>query len=343
MTAAPLHDLGLSIPVLAAPMAGGPTTPALVAAAANAGGLGFLAGGYKAAALLGDQIDAVRQEARTFGVNLFAPNPIPVDEAAYGRYRDALRADAERYGADLPERPVEDDDQWRDKVDLLLDRVAPVVSFTFGIPDSASLAALRGAGSILVQTVTSVQEARIAAEAGVDALAVQASAAGGHSGTLTPDRVPPAVALEELLAQIANVVSLPLIAAGGLADPAAVAGAIRAGAQGAMVGTALLLASESGASGAHRAALADPARGDTVVTRAFTGRPARALRNTFIDRYDAAAPAGYPALHHLTSPLRRAATAAGDPEFVNLWAGSGYRSATEAPAGQILRRLASSL
>jgi NAD(P)H-dependent flavin oxidoreductase YrpB (nitropropane dioxygenase family) len=93
----------------------------------------------------------------------------------------------------------------------------------------------------------------------------------------------------------------------------------------------------------HRAAVADPARGETVMTRAFTGRPARALRNTFIERYDAIAPAGYPALHHLTSPLRRAAAAAGNPEAVNLWAGTGYRHATADSVQTVLGRLASAL
>ena len=343
MTSTSLADLGLSTPVLAAPMAGGPTTPALVVAAARAGGLGFLAGGYQSAEWLGEQIDAVRQQTSTFGVNLFAPNPVPVERAAYDRYLAALRGAAERFGVSVPEAPIEDDDGWRDKVDLLLDVSAPIVSFTFGIPDAASLRALRKAGSILVQTVTSLEEAVAAADAGVDLLAVQASGAGGHSGTLTPDRIPPPRPLSQLLAEINHTVDLPLVAAGGLVDPAAVATAIQCGAQAAMVGTVLLLAPESGTSAAHRKALTDPHRGDTVVTRAFTGRPARGLPNTFLSSYDALAPAGYPAVHYLTSPIRRAAIASGDPEFVNLWAGTGYRAATAQPAEQILRNLASQL
>jgi nitronate monooxygenase len=324
-----LADLGLAIPVLAAPMAGGPSTPELVVAAAAAGGLGFLAGGYKSAEALAGQIAAVRRATSTFGVNLFAPNPVPVDPAAYARYRDAVRADAERFGAALVEEPVEDDDVWRDKIDLLLADPAPVVSFTFGIPDKSTVAALRTAGSILVQTVTSTAEAVRASDAGVDLLAVQAAAAGGHSGTLTPDRPPPATPLRELLAEINQAVGLPTVAAGGLADAAAVAAAVHGGAEAVLVGTALLLAPESGTSAVHRSALHDPERGDTVVTRAFTGRPARALPNTFLTHHTAHAPLGYPALHHLTSPMRKAAAAAGDPEYVNLWAGTGHRAAAE--------------
>jgi NAD(P)H-dependent flavin oxidoreductase YrpB (nitropropane dioxygenase family) len=343
MTSTSIFDLGLSIPVLAAPMAGGPTTPQLVVAAARAGGLGFLAGGYLTATTLAEQIDAVRRQTPTFGVNLFAPCPVAVDRSAYDRYRVVLRTAAERFGVSLPEEPVEDDDHWSEKLDLLVDLHIPIVSFTFGIPDSSALAALRKAGSILVQTVTSVDEAILAAECGVDALALQASAAGGHSGTFTPDHIPTATPLPELLAAVIRAVDLPTVAAGGLAGPADVAATIHGGAQAVMVGTVLLRSPESGASVAHRKALADPGRGDTVVTRAFTGRPARALRNTFIASYDAVAPVGYPALHHLTRPLRQASVAAEDPEFVNLWAGAGYRSATAQPADAILHGLARDL
>jgi NAD(P)H-dependent flavin oxidoreductase YrpB (nitropropane dioxygenase family) len=338
-----LADLALSLPVLAAPMAGGPTTPALVIAAARAGGFGFLAGGYLRAEALAEHIDSVAAETPMFGVNLFARNPVPVERAAYDRYHALLGAEAERLGVALPQAPVENDDWWDDKLSLLVDKPVPVVSFTFGIPDRASLAALRNAGSLLIQTVTSRDEALLAADAGVDILAVQASGGGGHSGTLTPHQMPPAVPLVDLVADISQAVGLPTIAAGGLAEPTDVAAAIHAGAQAVMVGTALLRAPESGTSAAHRKALADPDRGDPVLTRAFTGRPARGLRNTFLDRYDGAAPAGYPALHYLTRPLRQAAVAAGDPEFVNLWAGVGYRAAVDEPAEQILRGLASRL
>ncbi|MEO6886276.1 MAG: nitronate monooxygenase [Jatrophihabitantaceae bacterium] len=342
MSANRLPNLGMSVPVIAAPMGGGPSTPALVVAAARAGGLGFLPGGYKTAGQLSEQIAQVRAGAASFGVNLFAPNPIPVDPGRYHEVGERLRADAERLGVSLPTDPVEDDDHWQDKIELLLADPVPVVSFTFGIPPRAALDALRIAGSVLVQTVTSVDEARAAVEAGVDVLAVQGAAAGGHFATLSPDHAAPDQTLPDLLDAISRAVALPLIAAGGLADPESVAATVAGHADAVMVGTVLLRSSESGVSAAHRTALADPGRA-TVVTRAFTGRPARGLRNTFIDRYDADAPLGYPAIHHLTSPLRRASAAQGDPEFVNLWAGTGFRHATEEPAEVILRRLASKL
>lgn len=337
----PLAGLGCTLPVLAAPMAGGPGTPALVIAAAAVGGLGFLAAGYKSPQAVAAELAEVRSARVPFGINLFAPNPVPVDAAAFRRYATAISAEGDRYGLDLAStEPAEDDDHWADKIDLLLASPVPVASFTFGLPDRAVIAALRRAGTLVAQTVTSAQEAQRAADAGADLLVTQAAAAGGHWGTLTPEQLPPVLPAAGLVAEVRRAVSVPCLAAGGLATPADVAAVLRAGAAAVMAGTVLLRAAEAGTSAVHRAALADPARTETVLTRAFTGRPARGLRNLFIDRYDALAPSGYPALHHLTSPLRKAAAAAGDPELVHLWAGTGWRQATEEPAGEILARLA---
>lgn len=336
----PLTNLGLSIPVIAAPMAGGATTPAMVIAAAHAGGLGLLAAGYKTPEILQSQISAVQGQSIPFGVNVFAPNPVPVTAESYRIYAAAVQREADRFGLSLPAEPIDDDDAFGAKVDLLVSNPVPLVSFTFGIPGTDVIHALQRAGTTVVQTVTTPQEAELAAAAGVDMLALQASVAGGHSGTLTPDRTPDPIPITALIAQVASRVSLPIIAAGGLAGPEDVATVLRAGAEAAAVGTVLLRADESGASAVHQAALTDPSRTETVITRAFTGRPARGLRNEFIDRYEALAPLGYPAIHHLTSPLRKAAAAAGEPDLVHLWAGTGYRHAHRESTAAILARLA---
>ncbi len=333
-----LGDLGVTSPVVAAPMAGGPTTPALVLAAARSGSLGFLAGGYLTPAALADQVGVVAAEGAPYGVNLFAPHPAPVDPAGYAAYRELLRPEAERLGVDLPAAPVEDDDAWQAKIDLLLERPPAVVSFTFGLPGSEAALALRRSGSLLLQTVTSVDEALRSAAGGVDGLVVQGPAAGGHSGTFDAGRVPPDRPLTDLVREVVAAAGLPVVAAGGVMTAAEVAEVVAAGAEGVAVGTALLLADEAGTSEAHRAGLLDHSRSTTMI-RAFTGRPARGLGNTFVERYDARAPVGYPALHHLTRPIRRAASAAGDPERVNLWAGTGHRHARPAPAGEILTGL----
>ncbi len=332
--------LNLANPVLAAPMAGGASTPELVAAAATAGGFGFLAAGYKTPNELVDQIKAVRAANAPFAVNLFAPNPVPVELDAFRRYARAIQPEAERYGLDLGGvAPVEDDDFWSGKVDVLLDDPVPVVSFTFGIPERRVIEAFRAAGTVVLQTVTTIDEARLAADANVDGLVVQSSDAGAHSGTFTPARPTAPVPLLELVAHIRGVVGLPVVAAGGLGTAGEVAGVRRAGADAAMVGTVLLRTDESGASPTYKRAVAQRAHLHTVVTRSFTGRPARGLPNEWTDRYDGIAPLGYPALHHLTVPIRRAAAAAGDADRINLWAGTGARYARAEPAATMLRGL----
>jgi len=336
-----LRELGVRLPVLAAPMAGGPSTPQLVTAAWQAGSLGFLAGGYKTAHALENQLAEVAAAGAACGVNLFAPNPVPISAAAYRRYTRALAGEAAPYGIDLAAVPLtEDDDWWADKVDVVLAARPALVTTTFGIPPDPSVRALRQAGIPVGITVTSAVEALRAAEAGADLLVVQGSAAGGHSGTLTPERPPEPVDLAELVRGVRAASTLPVIAAGGIAAADDVRRVLAAGAGAVAVGTALLRTGESGASATHRAALADPAFDRTVVTRSFTGRPARGLASRWTAAHDHEAPLGYPAVHHLTAGLRRAAAAAGDPHRVHLWAGTGWRAAREEPAAQALGRLA---
>ena len=333
----------MSVPLVAAPMSGGPTTPEMVSAATRAGALGMLAAGYKTVEAVEAEIKKVRAEGIPFGINLFAPNPLPVDPDGYRTYAAIVQQDADQFAVTLPPEPIEDTDRFDEKIALLLDDPVPMASFTFGIPPRDVITALQRANTVVVQTVTTAEEAALAHEAGVDMLAVQAAAAGGHSGTLSPRQPLRPVPIVDLVRQVAATVPLPIMAAGGLATSAAVAEVVRAGAAAAVVGTVLLRANESGASATHREALTDPAYTETVITRAFTGRPARGLRNAFIDAHEAQAPLGYPAIHYLTTGMRKAAAAAGKPDYVHLWAGTGYRHATAEPAADILRRLASEL
>lgn len=336
-----LAGLGAEIPLVAAPMAGGPSTPALVLAAASTGAFGFLAGGYKSVDALAQEVADVRAATDLFGVNLFAPNPVPVHRQAFIEYAQALTKEASRFGLDLSNvEPKEDDDEWNSKVEFLIDNPVPVVSFTFGLPTADVVERLQTAGTRVFQTVTNPDEAGRAQALGVDGLVVQSYRAGGHSGTFTPQTPVKDVPLVELLAGINSKVRLPLWAAGGLSTHDGIRQVLAAGAEAAVVGTVLLRTPESGASATYKNALADPARSETLLTTAFSGRPARALRNGFVSRFHALAPAGYPALHHLTSPMRKAAAAAGDADGINIWAGTGYRDATTDPAATILSRLA---
>jgi len=335
--------LGSRLPIVAAPMAGGPTTIALVRAVAGAGGFPFLAGGYKTAAALADEIGQAEGLGVPFGVNIFAPSRSDIDRAAYLAYATELQEEADSYQLHLDTEPHVDDDGWQSKLALLREHPVPVVSFTFGLPSPAEIAAVRAAGSAVFATVTTAAEASAARAAGVDGLVVQGPNAGGHSATFDPARTIVSIPTADLLDQIRAAVPLPMIAAGGVDGPAAAAELLRAGAAAVAVGTLLLRTDEAGTSATHRAALADPAFDRTVITHAFTGRPARALHNGFIARHQATAPIGYPAIHHLTRPIRRAAGAAGDADRLHLWAGTGFRSAPTGPAAEVIRSLADGL
>jgi NAD(P)H-dependent flavin oxidoreductase YrpB (nitropropane dioxygenase family) len=326
----------VALPIVAAPMAGGPSGSGLVNAVAGAGGFAFLAAGYKTVDAVAAEIAAVRAGAgAAFGVNVFVPGGPPIEETEFRRYARAIAAEGEPYGLELATAPlVSDDDHWADKIELLVADPVPVVSFTFGVPPTDAVAALRRVGTRVLVTVTSVDEARAAADA--DGLIVQSSAAGAHSGTHDPTRQLSETRLTELIPAIRAVTDRPLVAAGGLVTGGQVRDVLRLGATAAMVGTALLRTDESGASQPHKDALADPVRTRTVITRAFTGRPARGLLNGFISRNEPAAPLGYPAIHYLTRPLRAAAVEAGDTDRVNLWAGTGYRSAVTGPVAGVI-------
>ncbi|WP_105566726.1 NAD(P)H-dependent flavin oxidoreductase [Microbacterium halophytorum] len=327
-------------PVVAAPMAGGPSTIALARAAVSAGAFPFLAGGYQSPDALAAQVAEARGIGGAFGVNLFAAEPTDVDETAFEAFVDEISGEAREYEIVLSPEPIGDDDHLDEKVALLTDDPVPVVSFTFGLPGASAIRALQAAGSVVLATVTTTEEARRAVDSGVNGLVVQGPAAGGHSATFDPARDPRPIETAELVRRVRHELDAPVIAAGGVDGPRAVSELIAAGAESVQVGTALLRTDEAGTSAAHRAALADPAFTETTVTRVFTGRPARALRNGFIDRHQHAQIDAYPAVHHLTRALRRAAAEAGDTDRLHLWAGTGWRAARTGPAADVLRWLA---
>ena len=333
MTGHRLADL-LRRPIVVAPMAGGPSTAGLVIAAGRAGALGFLAAGYKTPAAMAAEIASVRAATtEPFGVNVFVPGLPGADREELDRYLTSLR-DAGPLG-----EGSWDDDGFDGKVEALLADPPPVASFTFGCPPDRVIGALRDAGSLVMITVTSPGEAAQATAAGADALCVQGYEAGAHRGTFVNDDAPGRdYGLLSLIGEVARVTGLPQVAAGGVMGPGQVRAVIAAGAVAAQCGTAFLRCPESGAHPRHKAALADPRYTATTVTRAFSGRLARGLVNRFIrDHPDA--PAAYPEINNATRPLRAAAAARGDTEQMSLWAGQGYRSATEYPAGEIIEQL----
>jgi nitronate monooxygenase len=326
----------LEHPIVQAPMGGGPSTPRLAAAVVNAGGLGFLAAGYKTPDAVRADLDELRSlTAGPFGVNLFVPGPPAADPAAVERYAERLRGEADHRRVALGE-PRHDDDGWQAKLALVAEQRVPVVSFTFGCPAPDAIGALHAAGCAVWVTVTTVAEALAAARAGADALVVQGVEAGGHRGSFD-DAASGEIGLLALLQLVFLAVHLPLVATGGIATGRGVAAVLAAGAAAAQLGTAFMLTPEAGTSSAHAAALRD--REGTALTRAFTGRSARGVVNRFMAEHGAEAPSAYPEVHHLTAPLRAAARQQGDADGFHLWAGQAHRLAEAVQAGELVRRL----
>ncbi|MEO7448411.1 MAG: nitronate monooxygenase [Humibacillus sp.] len=327
-----------------------------MAAVGEAGGLGFLSGGYATGEALAVRIGAVRRlSERPFGVNLFVPatanryavGPGLVGAArvdAVAAYRDAVSADARTVCVEPGEPRPGDTHDWQAKLDLVVRERVPVVSFTFGLPSRQVLAALRRRGVECVVTVSSAQEAAAALEAGADGLCVQGDQGGGHRGTLDPSVRPDATDLADIVAQVTALVAghdreVSVVAAGGIATRGCADVVRAAGADAVQVGTALLLTPEAGTGLAYRRALADSSAPGTTVTRAFSGRLARCLATDFVARLHDRAPAAYPEVHHVTAPIRQASAGAGRPDLVALWAGTGFRATRAVPAAEVVAEL----
>ncbi|MBY6683566.1 nitronate monooxygenase [Rhodococcus sp. BP-316] len=331
------------LPVVCAPMAGGPSTPALTAAVSDAGGLGFLAGALVGPEALDGRLSEIESlTSAPYGVNLFLPSAHIAVADEMESYRAALAPIAAEFGVEPgPATPGPDDIDA--VIDVVLAHRPAAVSVTFGRPGAELTARVHEIGALMIGTVTSVDEAREAVEDGADMLVVQGSEAGGHRGVFTDDASSPrggdAMSLPSLLLAVGLSVDVPLIAAGGIMDGSGVVAALGLGAVAAQMGTAFLCSDEAGTSAVHRAALLDRRYRRTVVTRAFSGRPARGLENEFAAQFTASAPAGYPDVNAITGPIRTAATAAGRADVPNLWAGTGWRSVTAAPAADIVARI----
>lgn len=337
-----LKRLGFEYPIIQAPMGGGPSTPELVAAVSNAGGLGSLGAPY----LAPDQIvDAIRRTRaltdKPINVNLFA-----------GGYKTERTVDpgpmlamlAEIHAAlELPPPvvPVVPPDPFDDQFEAVLEARPAVFSFTFGIPSRDAMTRLRARGIASLGTATTVEEARMLQEAGVDAVVAQGAEAGAQRGTFAGPFETAMVPTVDLVTEIVKRVPVPVIAAGGLMDGRDIMIALRRGASAAQLGTAFLTCPESGAPDAYKQAILAARSDTTVVTRAFTGRPARGLANTFIARLegkeDTILP--YPLQNILTRGMRAAAAKRGDAGLLSLWAGRGVTRARVLPAGELVRRL----
>lgn len=340
-----LHRLGIRHPILQAPMAGGPATPALAAAVSNAGGLGFLAAGYLDPGRLREEIAATRRlTRRPFGVNAFVEGP--TDGAADPEPMQAfLERWAREEGVDLPAGAIPTaapgQRSHREMAEVVLEAGVPVFSVTFGVPDAACVVELRRAGVLVLGTATTVAEALLLQEAGVDAVVAQGAEAGAHRGSFLPPLEQGLVGTMALVPQVADALEIPVVAAGGIMDGRGIVAARALGAAAVQMGTAFLATPEARVTGAWRERLLAGREDETVVTRVVSGRPARAIRNRLISGLEASGVPipPFPLQNSLTRAIRGSGAERGDAGLLSLWAGQGVRLARSLPAGELVRVL----
>lgn len=331
--------LGLAHPIIQAPMAGGASTPALVAAASNAGALGFIGAAYLTPAQILDAARAVRAlTPRPFGINLFASVPAPERAPDAGPALARMAPFHAELGLPPPAAPSRAGDLFDDQLAAVLDSGASVFSFTFGIPPAAALDAARSRGLAVVGTATTVAEAVLLEKAGVDAVVAQGSEAGAHRGTFAAGFEASMIGTMALVPQVADAVRVPVIASGGIMDGRGIVAALALGAEAVQMGTAFLTCDEAGIPEAHKSAILEGEEHRTRVTRAFSGRPARGIVNRFMtEMEDVALP--YPLQNALTRPMRTAAAGQGRADMLSLWAGQGLRMARRQGAADLIARL----
>jgi nitronate monooxygenase len=333
--------LGTRYPIVQAPMAGGLTTPELVAAVSTAGGLGSIGAALLTAEELRDAITAVRRLTdRPFGVNVFAPLPhVEADEDDFAALNAALAP--VRAELDLPEPagpPTPPPSIVEDQIAVAAEERVPVFSFTFGIP---SFEPVKETGAVILGTATTTAEAVELEQRGIDAVVVQGAEAGGHRGTFLSSFDLSLVGGIALVPQVTDRVSVPVLLAGGIMDGRGIAAALALGAEGVQLGTAFLRCPESGTLELHRRALAAATDDATSVTAAYTGRPARAIRGSLADVIEQSkvAPLPFPLQGMAMMDIRSAAAANARSDLLILLAGQGARMARALPAGELVEAL----
>ncbi len=352
-----MNTIGLTCPIVQAPMAGGATTPELIAAVSNSGGLGSLGAGMTAPEVINTQINQIRRlTSRPFGVNLMVlsaaesttlDTPMPDWLQAY--YSDNA------IDIDLPDNPAH---LFSQQLQVLLDNPVAVASFTFGIINEQQVKALQDVGTKVVGTVNHPIEACAWADIGADAVCVQGMEAGGHRGGWLAASEQDPLGLLTLISQTQAITDIPLIAAGGIMTGKAIKAVQQAGVELAQLGTAFLTTNESGISPTYKNALLQVANSDytdtdsgvTRLTRLFSGKLARGLVNDYLQTYakydclyDNNTLPPYPQLNAMTKPMRANASKLGDAEHLSLWAGQGVRLVQAESVQSLMQRLLNEL
>lgn len=334
--------IGVEHAIILAPMAGGTSTPALVAAVSNAGGLGSLGAGYMTPDDIAKAIAEIHERtAKPFAVNLFAGGYDGTGSSNSAAMLKLIAPWYERLGLPPPTAPAGSLPPFEQQVEVVLRSEVAVFSFTFGIPAGDVMRRMKERGIKLIGTATTVAEAQALEKAGADAVVAQGSEAGAHRGTFLAPLEDSLVGTIALVPQMVDAVSVPVIASGGIMDGRGIVAAAALGASGVQLGTAFLTCPESGAPPAHKAAVRAAREDGTLLTRAFSGRLARGIVNSFaramLGNEEALLP--YPAQNNLTRPLRTAAARQDNADYLSLWAGQAAPLARDMPAADLVALL----
>ena len=323
-----LKTLGLKIPVFQAPMAGGATTPKLVAAVSNAGGLGSFAGGYATSKQLLENIKEIKKLTdKPFSVNLFIPAKSTPSNNKYERINALLNVYRSELG--ISQQPLMPflDDPFEEKISIIISEKVPVFSFTFGIPSQPILKKLKSQNIITIGTCTTVNEGLEIEKAGCDAVVGQGSDAGGHRGTFLGSFDSAYIGTMSLIPQLTSKLQIPVIAAGGIMDGRGIVASLALGASAVQMGTSFLTCSESGINQTYKNAILASTEESTVITPVFSGKPARGIKNRFIEEMKNHINdiLDYPIQNYLTQDIRLKAAQLNNSELLSLWAGQGTR------------------
>jgi len=334
--------LGIEVPIIQAPMAGGITTPELVAAVSDAGALGSLGFAYTQPEAMQRDAELVRARTKApFNLNLFlSKDAEPIDDAAQRAALDAVAPYFREVGLDAPKpvRPPFSPDHGA-QLDAIAAIRPRVFTFHLGDTDAARLASLKEKGIRIGGSATSVAEAKHLESIGVDFIVAQGTEAGGHRGTYMRDPYEAMTGTLALVRLIVRAVRVPVVAAGGIMDGAGIAAVLALGAQAAQLGTAFVTCTESGAPRVHKQAILAAEDDTTLITEKFSGKPARGLVNRYMREMHDAPVLAFPAQNVLTGPLRAAAGKAGNADFPSLWAGQAAALAREMPAAELVATL----
>ncbi|WP_312112109.1 NAD(P)H-dependent flavin oxidoreductase [Brevibacillus reuszeri] len=334
--------LQIKWPIIQAPMAGGATTPALVAAVSKAGGLGSLGAAYMSAEQIRVAIRSIREITdKPFAVSLFIPEAFDPNEEIASGVASEMNAVRDELGIPHDPHVSRFTEPFEEQMAVVLEEKVPVFSFTFGLLEQRWLAELKKQGATVIGTATTTREAVALEASGVDMIAAQGSEAGGHRGSFLPDSPSNLVGTMALVPQLVDRVKIPVIAAGGIMDGRGIAAALALGAGAAQLGTAFLTCTESGAHALHKAALGETPDEQIVLTRAFSGKWARGIQNEFMTRlspHDHELPS-YPIQNALTKDIRAAAGKNQRGEYMSMWAGQAASLTRDMSASELLLQL----